>query len=404
MKKHNACIFTEYGWVEIDHETQNVVNCVKLPLHDEILSSEFYKSKEGTFWPFTNKLTNYENKTEGIISYYKTEYIPNILRYPEFTPKQFKESLLFLCNVCIYCEENNYFLRSHLWNVTYLRGKPLLIDIRDFEKLRNQSWKPIFLSHFRDRLDNHCPIHASAFVQNYESIKEQLQRTSNLIDILNVITQIIPRETNAAQWSSYYKDRIDFLRNADNFNEDVYNKIRAFAGGSNDPTKSQSLFNYIEDIKPSSIIEIGCNSGLYTFGASMFCNAIGIDYDKKSIDEANSINSTLQTNTTFVCLDVLKPTVQYGQDGAYGSIYQRFKSEMLIAPAIIHHLYNVCKSTDKIIEIFSKFSTRYLLIEHIPDTINIEELYSSIKKYDINIIDEKPSSPYPRKWILCELS
>lgn len=395
-----ACIAKQYGWVELNHKKKIAYNYITQQIHDTILKSKFYKNKEKIYWPSVLENIEYEKK-ENVISCYKTDYIPNILRYPEFTPEQFKEALLFLYDVCNYCKKNNYFLRTHLWNVTFSNGKPILIDIRDFEILKQQNWKVIFTSHFREILDSHCPIHVSKFVKNYSNIRDRLLNSNNLEDIKNILIDIELINTNNGQWSNYYKHRLDFLRNADELNEDIYNKIKNFKGGSNDPTKSINLFKYIEDIKPNSIVEMGCNSGLYTFGASKFCNVVGIDYDLNSIQEANKINTVLKTRCTFIHLDLLKPFTAYGINGAYRFPYERFKSELLIAPAIIHHLYMACKSTDKIIEIFSKFTHKYLLIEQIPSTVNTNKLVESIKKYGFKQLSTLNSSPKPRTWILC---
>ena len=93
-----------------------------------------------------------------------------MIRYPEYTPLQFKEALIFICDVCEYCEKAGYWLRTHLWNVTFVKGNPYLIDIRDFEILSNQNWLLIFIGHFRNKLDNHCPVHVSKFISNYDDI------------------------------------------------------------------------------------------------------------------------------------------------------------------------------------------------------------------------------------------
>lgn len=402
MKKHDACIATQYGWVEIDNNNKLAINCVKSQLHDDILQSDFYKQKENIYWPKVEKLYNYDNKKDDIISYYKTDYIYNILRYPEFTPFQFKEALIFLCEICLYCEKNNYYLRSHLWNVTFNKGNPILIDIRDFELLKSQSWNSIFISHFRETLDTHCPVHVKKFVKNYKDIKNRLNNAGNLNEIKKILADIIPINTNNGNWSNYYKDRLNFLKKSNSFDDEIYSKITNFKGGSGVPTKSINLFKYIEDIKPTTIIEMGCNSGLYSFGASKFSNVIGIDYDINSINEANKINSKLKTSTTFISLDLLKPFVSYGLDGSYGYPYERFKSELLIAPAIIHHLFKQCNSTDKIIEIFTNFTEKYMLIEQIPELINTDKLIMSIKKFGYDIVSMEESSPKPRFWIFCK--
>ena len=404
MKKHAACIGTQHGWVDIDDINNKAINCVKEKLHDDIFNSKFYKDKEGIFWPKIQRVNNYKSTHGNALSYYETEYIHHILRYPLFTPNQFKESLLFLCDVCNYCKDNGYFLRTHLWNVTYVRGKPFIIDIRDFEKLGNQSWKSIFMGHFRNILSNHCPIHAEHFVNNYKYILDKLSNCGNNLQRIKIIINMIEeRNISNEQWSNYHGSRTKFLYESNVFTEKLYQQIKTFGGGSEDKTKSYNLFNMIENIECKTIIELGCNNGLYTFGCSKFAPTIGIDYDIKSIHEANEINKKLNTNTQFAHVDILnesKNNFKYGQDGAYGNTYEVFKSELLIAPAVIHHLYNSCKSLEKIIRIFNNFATKYMIIELIPITVNKEQLINEIEKYNWKLFKSLPSSPSPREWLM----
>lgn len=404
--KHNACIFTEYGWVDIDKSNFRAINCVTNNLHSEILDSKFYKNKENIFWPKVKKVDNYKSNYGDALAYYETEYIHNILRYYEFTPLQFKEALLFLCDVCEYCKNHGYWLRTHLWNVTFVKGRPYLIDIRDFEILGNQNWTEIFKGHFREKIDNHCPINVNKFISNDAYIYNKFVRCPNdLQKIREIINEINPINTNNGQWTSYHKERCNFLNTSIQLNDKLYKQIKYFKGGSGDETKSVNLFTLIEKIKPKNVIEVGCNNGLYTFGFSTICPSIGIDYDINAINNANNLNNKFRANCTFLhcnLLDEMELKRSFGQNGAYGSIIQRFKSEMLIAPAIIHHLFNQCKSTDKIIEIFNKFSEKYMLIEQIPDTVNEISLLLSLKKYNWKVIEELPSCPHPRKWLLCK--
>ena len=93
----------------------------------------------------------------------------------------------------------------------------------------------------------------------------------------------------------------------------------------------------------------------------------------------------------------------YGPNDVYGTVYDRFKSHTLIAPAIIHHLYQQCKSTNKIIEIFSKLAKNYMIIEQIPNTVPEIELKNSLEQYNWKVINILNSTPLPRKWLLCEL-
>nr|QBK88466.1 MAG: methyltransferase domain protein [Mimivirus LCMiAC01] len=405
MKKHSACIVTKYGWVDINKELYKSINCIKIPLHDTILSSDFYKKKEGIFWPRVKKITDYQSTHDNALAYYDTEYIHHIIRYHEFTPEQFKKALLFLCDVCIYCYNHGYFLRTHLWNVTFVRGKPYLTDIRDFEKLKSQKWINIFIGHFRTKLDNHCPILASKFMINFDDIYSKLSScTNDLFSIKNIISSIQVRTNKNGAWTDYHKSRVNFLHSTDNLNEELYNKIKNYGGGSKDKRKSYNLLTEIETIKPKTIVEVGCNNGLYCFASSKFANVVGLDYDINSINNANMINEKLQTSTTFIynnILDIQNNLKAQGQNGSYGTIYDRCRSELLIAPAIVHHLFKVCKSTDMILEIFDKLAKRYMIIENIPSVCSDEQLIASIKKINWKIIKVVSSSPSPRKFFVC---
>ena len=403
MLKHDACIATEHGWVEIS-DTNKVVNCVTKLYDLNILESNFYKNKECIFWPKINKIENYENKSDKCIAYFETEYIPNIIRYPEFTPKQIYQSLMFLLDVLEYCEANGVYMRTHLWNLTFYNGKPIIIDIRDFENFDNQSWTNIFMGHFSAVLNNHCPVLMSNYIDNTQYIVNQLSTcTNNIQSIRNIINQIKINKTHNQYWSNYHNDRTKFLYDATYFSDDIYNKIKMFKGGCDQVEKSLHLFEIIEEYKPKSVIEIGCNNGLYSFGMTKYANVVGVDYDIKSINDANKINDVLNTNAVFVCLNILNNNEKkYGLNGSYDNIINRVKSEMLIAPAVIHHLYKQCNSTDEIINIFDKYTKRYMLIEHIPNMVDTNMLMISICKYNYKICKQITSCPDPRVWILCE--
>lgn len=404
--KHKACIYTNFGWVDVDNKNKKSINCIVHPLHDNILNSPFYKNKEGIFWPKVKKIDNYKSKTSNkAISYYDTQYISNILRYPEFTPEQFKEALLFLCDICEYCHKHGYWIRTHLWNVTFVKSLPFLIDIRDFEILRSQNWVSIFRGHFKDKLDSHCPVPCSNFINNYIEISEKIGKCkNNLQTIREIINKINPKKYNKGTWSSYHGNRIDFLTTAIKFDNNLVEQIKHFVGGSGENFKSVNLFKLIDEIKPKNIIEMGCNNGLYTFVCSTYGPSIGIDYDKNAINQANILNKKFKTNCTFLHFDLLdekKLNEAFGNNGCYGNVTERFKSELLIAPAIIHHLFNQCKSTDKIIKIFTLFCYKYMIIEQIPNTVSEKSLLSSLKKYNWDVIKELASTPFPRKWLLC---
>lgn len=404
MKKHDACIENYHGWVEVNDDDYRAINCVTHKLHNDILNSKFYKEKEDIYWP---KVSLLKAETEDKkITKYETDYLHHIVRYPEFSPKQFKEALLFLTDVCMYCEKNGYYIRTHLWNVTYRNGFPFIIDIRDFEKLSNKSWTSIFKGHFLKKISNHCPVLPNKFVKNSDYIINKFENCDgSLFSIRDILNEIIIVKNENDRWSRYHSDRTLFLHDYSFLNESLYNKIKNYSGGSGDKRKSFNLLSLIEKYKPKTITEIGCNNGLYCFAMSKFSNVVGLDYDRVSIDEANKINETLKRPCNFAFCDILdnkSNSASYGINGSYGNKYDRFKSEMVVAPAVIHHLFTACKNLDLIINILTKFSIRYMIIEHIPNIYDQNIFEKTLKKYKWSTSKIVDSSPSPRKYYVLE--
>ena len=119
MQKNPACIVTELGWVENDNEKHIAVNCSTKKAQVDILNSTFYKNKENIYWSEVNELKEYNSSYgENAVAFHQTEFIHHIVRYPEYTPPQFLESLLFLLDICFYCRENGFYINTHMWNLT----------------------------------------------------------------------------------------------------------------------------------------------------------------------------------------------------------------------------------------------------------------------------------------------
>jgi hypothetical protein len=398
MFRHPASISIEHGYVEIDIPNNRVVHTTNNKIIDDILNTDFFKNGCGKYWINTKKIG--DNK-------YEAEYINHIIRYPEFTPEQFLESLYFLHDVCVYCRDNGYFIRTHLWNVVYYRGRPLIIDIRDFEHLYHQNWINIFRNHFkkRDELDGHCPVDVNLFISNYDEVLRAWDKCSNALGcILEVLDVIKLVERKKEVWSNYHHDRTNFLYNNNNLLENIKN----YGGGSGDNRKSKNLLDEINIINPKTVIEVGCNNGLYCFGTSLLNNNIsvlGVDYDLEAINTANNINKKLNLICIFIRVDLLdldKLNVKYGLNGSYGSLLDRSRSELLIAPSIIHHLFNASKSLDKIIDIFDKLASKNMIIEHIDGYYGgVNDLIYVLNKYKWNIDKMISSSPEPRLYLIC---
>ena len=180
--KHPACIYTERGWVEL--EADSAYRYITNKETDTFLTSRGYRDKEGIYWPAL-KVTHRPPKfcdnsvSVEVVSSYEIEKFNLVSRYTEFVPSQILEALKFLCEIQKYCLENGYFLETHIWNVILSHGRPLLIDIGDFFKYKgspsdNHRIMQSIVGSFREKEDNHSPVHFSKFIVDYQNFTEKL--------------------------------------------------------------------------------------------------------------------------------------------------------------------------------------------------------------------------------------
>ena len=99
--------------------------------------------------------------------------------------------------------------------------------------------------------------------------------------------------------------------------------------------------NFVKKIKPEKLIDLGCNTGIFSEiainnGAK---NVVGLDFDENAINHA--FKKSLNKNINFLPLvfDLTNPSSNQGwmQNERKGFI-ERFKCDALIALALEHHL------------------------------------------------------------------
>jgi len=139
------------------------------------------------------------------------------------------------------------------------------------------------------------------------------------------------------------------------------------------------------------MVDLGCNTGMYsTYAARLGVSCIGVDLDKHAIEQANKYSSENQLPASFLCFDLMKSHIKYGLNGNCGSTEERLKSDMVIAPALIHHIFRQDHSIESIINKICNFGESFVAIEfiaHNDRTIN----------EDVSI---KPSNLETRKWVM----
>jgi hypothetical protein len=146
------------------------------------------------------------------------------------------------------------------------------------------------------------------------------------------------------------------------------NNFPEFTPGENWTLKHHSIHNIIEETKPETLLDIGSNRGWYSqMAASRGVRVIAADSDETAVNELYADARTAELQIHPVFMDVRFPEPAQGPGYKFFSpATHRFKSEMVLALALVHHLtFTWHLSFDQIVEGLDAFSSRWLVVEFI---------------------------------------
>lgn len=144
--------------------------------------------------------------------------------------------------------------------------------------------------------------------------------------------------------------------------------------------KMLNVMHMMEKVNPSTVIDLAGNMGWYgSYLHKQMEHAVIVDMDYNCIDYLwKKVQSESMENVIPIYMSLCAPTLDYYRDDMIGksgivpwrnNAMTRFKSEMVIALAIVHHLaFSQQLTFDEIIVQMDAFSTKYLIIEFIEQT------------------------------------
>ena len=172
--------------------------------------------------------------------------------------------------------------------------------------------------------------------------------------------------------------------------------------------KEEIVKKWLEQTKPLSVVDLGANTGRFSFLAASYTKrVVALESDDICVDiMERQIKKQKLTHVNVLMQELAETSPQLGvNEKEVSSIFTRAKSEMVMALAIEHHLHltNLI-SLSQIAEMFSLFSSKYLITEFIPandskvqlliknrnkdlSAYTIEAYKTALEKY-FNIIEE----------------
>jgi SAM-dependent methyltransferase len=119
-----------------------------------------------------------------------------------------------------------------------------------------------------------------------------------------------------------------------------YETTNTYAGEERE-AKHREVAAFCTKVRPTEIIDVGCNAGEYSFAAleNGALRAIGIDLDRAALDTAFERAVARRLDFLPLALDITNPSPGQGWRGLErSSFHARNRSDALLALAVIHHM------------------------------------------------------------------
>ncbi len=378
----------------------------------------------------------------------------------EWPPHMLKAAALLTLDVCLELTEHELVLKdAYPWNVVFEGPRPIFVDFTSIVPedprllwvaydqfcrfflypLALASWRParvsrmLLLDHINGVSDGelvqllpagawlgmpwlisrvHLPRLVSAMVRRFGGETRLTNMSARLspsraarrgfFAALRRTVSSILLPTERSRWAAYYADIESFMRPADF-----------------DP-KQAAVARVLEQCRPATVVDIGCNRGGFSIlAATAGAHVTAFDSDEASITLLHRLAQDRQLAILPLVMDVLSPSPACGWRAMqYPPAPQRFRSDLALALALVHHLAITQRQTfERIVPTLADYADRWLLTEFVPlDDPRAREISVTQQRdmswYSLDIFVEAlrvvfsrvemfPSHPEGRTLLLC---
>lgn len=325
------------------------------------------------------------------------DFIPDINYLYEWSREMTKDAGIFLLDLNLEMIKIGLYIKdSHAFNITFSNKKPLFFDFGSIEENKGII-KFVWINHFY-----HNYLFPVKYFQNSDgkkyrnfaikylnkpfnwhrylifSISHPFAALKTLIQYLNIINEC-KKIKNSEQQINFLKKLKLILINTpiqySNTRWRDYFQIQQAKLANKDQwdLKMKSLELLASKITPTTSIDIGGNTGLYTELMAKSCPSIKknivTDYDEMAIDLAYknfpAVHNCYVTDFKILCQDELvnwKPN----KETVYPAFSKRNSAELVLMLALIHHLFYFQKTNfSYIVNTLAQLSTKWIILEFI---------------------------------------
>lgn len=337
--------------------------------------------------------------------------VPNVNYYFEWSANMLKDAALLTIDLALDFNEDNIILQDATpYNILFDSTKPIFIDLCSFApEISGYLWSayqqfcnfflfPLYLfacgdSQLTTQLIKNCDdgisvdivIRIMSFLDKVmtpgyfsrvflpKTISRTIKIPSNQNKIRKFLSYLIEKKKITELQQIRRKFFMGLLKDILNLNFSYKNE--EMWGNYYQQTKQDTLQKKLrlvdsvtKDLNPKTVLDIGCNRGEFSIlVAQAGARVIAFDTDRYCIDmlykEAKSKNLTILP----LVMDILNPTPAMGWRGIQvKNAQERFKSDMVYALAIMHHLvFSRGLDFTRSIQSIRDFCNKWLIIEYI---------------------------------------
>jgi ribosomal protein L11 methylase PrmA len=386
----------------------------------------------------------------------------------EWPAAMLKRAALLTIDLCIRLAEHDLTLQDgHPWNILFDGTKPVFLDLssivpaRDdilwapYQQFCNFFLFPLYLYSARQEriarwllhdtlegvtnndLANALPVafklrHPLRTVRTSmprvlakltEKLSAEMQnRLWNLSSNLN--KQLVNQRTRIRFYESLRKEvesiklPLDSSHWADYYSTADRTRFKTGFAPDDWAPKEQSFLQIIRNLKPATVLDLGCNTGRYArLAAESGARVIACDTDSASISRCYEDAKKASVNVLSLVVNPFNSPPAYGRGGAAcPSASERLQSNLVLALAVVHHVVaNQRLDMERIVHTCNSFSRRWVLIEFVPpqkpkigassipflDDYSLDTLHATLQKQFKSVVSHD-SFPNDRKLLLCE--
>ena len=365
-----------------------------------------------------------EERAEGFDFVLEHEQIQFPSYCMEWPPSMLKDAALLTLHICRKLADHDFTLQdAYPWNVFFNGAQPVFIDFGSIMPARNDVlWAPYdqFCNFFlfplylysvglydfaRGRLFDYLngithtqfisaapfalkwryPFRYAKLAASYrlantvdrfgweDKARRMMQKTIARVDIKrgrrkffeSLIAEIeaigLPRRSSF--WSRYYKPEVCSYQDSE---------LQA---------KETVVQRVLDTYHPRSIVDIGCNTGVFSkLASAQGCKAVAFDTDAASVEQLYLDAKNTRKDITPLTMDVLNPTPNFGWCGKqFPAAHERIKADMVFAFALIHHLAITGRQGfARALDALDAFSNGHVLLEWVsPEDPKVKKLIAN---------------------------